>query len=75
MHTTEHDPWVDLDVAEGLVSEAHGTLERYPGSAHLFADPTNADYDSALAGRLEVSVLDWLGELDRSRRAGASSAA
>lgn len=75
VHATEHDPWVDFDVAEGLVSEAHGTLERYPGSAHLFADPTNADYDPALAGRLEVSVLDWLGELDRSQRAGASSAA
>lgn len=75
VHATEHDPWVDLDVAEGLVSEAHGTLERYPGSAHLFADPTNADYDPALAGRLEVSVLEWLDGLDRSQRAGASSAA
>lgn len=75
VHTTEHDPWVDLDIADGLVSEAHGTLERYPGSAHLFADPASADYDPALAGRLEATVLGWLRERDRSSRARADSAA
>lgn len=75
VHATEHDPWVDLDLAQGLVSEAGGTLERYPGSAHLFADPMSADYDAALAARLETSVVEWLGELDRSTRVGASSAA
>ncbi|MGR0220852.1 dienelactone hydrolase family protein [Agromyces sp. ZXT2-6] len=75
VHATEHDPWVDRHVAEGLVSEADGALERYPGSAHLFADPTSADHDPALAARLEASVLEWLHELDRSARVRASSAA
>ncbi len=68
VHTTENDPWVDLDVANGLVSEAHGTLERYPGSAHLFADPASSDYDPSLASRLEATVLEWLRALDQSKR-------
>jgi dienelactone hydrolase len=69
VHTTEHDPWVDVDVAKGLVAEAHGSLELYPGSAHLFADPVSADYDPALARRLETSVLEWLRRLDASSSA------
>lgn len=73
VHTTERDPWVDLAVAEGLVAEADGRLVRYPGAAHLFADPTSADYDAALAARLETSVLGWLDELSGPRR-GASAA-
>ena len=75
VHTTEHDPWVDLDIAAGLVAEAGGSLELYPGSAHLFADSSSADFDAALAGRLEASVLEWLRALDRSTHAAAGSAA
>ena len=69
VHTTEHDPWVDLDVAKGLVAEAEGSLELYPGEAHLFADPGSIDYDPALARRLEASVLDWLRRVDVATRA------
>ncbi|WP_353813513.1 dienelactone hydrolase family protein [Agromyces sp. SYSU T00266] len=69
VHTTEQDPWVDLDVARGLVAEAHGDLELYPGSAHLFADPTNADHDAELGARLEASVIEWLEVVDRTRQA------
>ncbi|WP_438854352.1 dienelactone hydrolase family protein [Agromyces sp. M3QZ16-3] len=69
VHTTEHDPWVDLEVARGLVAEANGVLEVYPGSAHLFADPTNADHDAELSARLEASVMEWLDVVARSPRA------
>ncbi|GAA2041598.1 dienelactone hydrolase family protein [Agromyces tropicus] len=78
VHTTEHDPWVDLDVARGIVGEASGALELYPGAAHLFADPTNADFDAALAARLEASVVAWLEGLarfdERQREAGVPAA-
>ena len=60
VHTTERDPWVDLEVARGLVDEAQGELHTYPGDAHLFADRGNVDYDADLAARLQSSVLAWL---------------
>jgi dienelactone hydrolase len=45
IHTMEHDPWVDLDVARALAAEASGELYTYPGNGHLFTDPDLPDHD------------------------------
>ena len=46
VHQTEADEWAELDVAEQLVREAEAELFVYPGSAHLIADSSLAEYSS-----------------------------
>lgn len=49
IHTSERDPWVDQTVIDELEKSAHAVVFRYPGAGHLFADPSDADFDAASA--------------------------
>ena len=51
----------DLPAAEALVAEAgDAELFLYPGSGHLFADPSLSDYDEEAAGLLKERTLTFL---------------
>jgi dienelactone hydrolase len=55
------DPWIDMADIQALVDEADdGELVTYPGSGHLFADPTVEDFNPSFAELMEVRVLEWL---------------
>jgi len=63
IHMMDADPWAeeDLPAAEALVEEAaDAQLFLYPGSGHLFADPSLGDYDEPAAGLLEERTLAFL---------------
>jgi dienelactone hydrolase len=63
IHIMEEDDWSDEDrvAAKGLVDEVEGgELFLYPGSAHLFADSSLADYDKEAAGLLMERTLAFL---------------
>jgi dienelactone hydrolase len=63
VHVAEGDEWVELDEAEQLAGEAaHAELFIYPGSAHLVADSTLAEYDEELA---EIMIERSISFLDR----------
>jgi dienelactone hydrolase len=65
IHTMEGDPWVELDVARALASEAEeGELHIYPGTAHLFADEHSPEYDEAAARAMLERALAFLERLD-----------
>lgn len=64
VHVSEHDPWVELDAARGLVEGARDAeLFVYPGAAHLFTDATTAEHD---AGATEQVIERSLHLLERS---------
>lgn len=59
----DDDPWgeEDLPAAEALTSEAASAeLFVYPGSAHLFADPSLGDHDEQAAHLLMERTLAFL---------------
>jgi dienelactone hydrolase len=63
IHMMESDPWVEEDrpVAEALAAEVEDVqLYLYPGSGHLFADASRADYDEQAAGLLKERTLTFL---------------
>jgi dienelactone hydrolase len=63
IHFKEKDPWAeeDLPAAEALVAEVEGAeLFVYPGSGHLFADPSSEDYDEPSARLLKERTLAFL---------------
>ena len=63
IHMMDADPWSEEDrpVAEALVEETPGAeLFLYPGSGHLFADPTSQDYDEPSARLLKERTLAFL---------------
>jgi dienelactone hydrolase len=63
IHMMEDDPWAeeDLPAARALAEEAeHAELFLYPGSAHLFADPSLGEYDEAAAALLVDRMLEFL---------------
>jgi dienelactone hydrolase len=61
IHTMDRDPWVDLDAARALASEAaHGELHLYPGEGHLFADPGLPEFDDDAASLLLRRTLAFL---------------
>ena len=63
IHMMEADPWGDEDrpAAEALVEEvADAELFLYPGSGHLFADPSLGDYDAQAAALLKERTLAFL---------------
>jgi dienelactone hydrolase len=63
IHMMDADPWAEEDrpAAEALVDEVEDAeLFLYPGSGHLFADPSLADYDEQAAGLLKERTLAFL---------------
>ena len=59
----DRDPWGEEDrpVAEALVDEVEDAeLFLYPGSGHLFADPSLGDYDEPAARQLKERTLAFL---------------
>ena len=63
IHFMEQDPWAeeDLAAAEALTAEIEDAeLFLYPGSGHLFADPTSQDYDEPSARLLKERTLAFL---------------
>jgi dienelactone hydrolase len=60
IHSMEDDEWFEVDVARALADEAGGELYLYPGSAHLFADPDQMDYDEAAAELMIARTLVFL---------------
>jgi dienelactone hydrolase len=63
IHIMENDPYAEEDIpaAKELVSEAgDGALFLYPGSGHLFADPSSNDYDEEAAVLLMERTLAFL---------------
>jgi dienelactone hydrolase len=63
IHAMEADEWAvaDIAVAEALVEKIPtAELFLYPGSAHLFADPSSSDYDEEAALLLKERTLTFL---------------
>jgi dienelactone hydrolase len=63
IHFMDRDPWAeeDLAAAEALVKEVEDAeLFIYPGSGHLFADPSSTDYDGQAAALLKERTLAFL---------------
>jgi dienelactone hydrolase len=63
IHMMDRDPWAedDLPVAEALVEEVEDAeLFLYPGSGHLFADPSLNDYEEQAAGLLKQRTFTFL---------------
>jgi dienelactone hydrolase len=63
IHMMDADEWSDEDrvAAKDLVAEAeNGELFLYPGSGHLFADSSLADYDEGAASLLTERTLGFL---------------
>jgi dienelactone hydrolase len=63
VHFMEDDPWSDEDIpaARDLVQQVpDGELFLYPGSGHLFADTSTADYNAEAAALLKERVLAFL---------------
>jgi dienelactone hydrolase len=63
IHMMDSDPWTEEDrpAAEALVKEVdEAELFLYPGSGHLFADSSLADYDEKAAGLLKERTLAFL---------------
>ena len=70
IHSMDADPSFvgegDIDAARALVASAPEAAEMflYPGSGHLFADPTLPDYDAPAAALLTSRVLAFLEDKD-----------
>jgi len=65
MHVMEDDEWGDVNVARELQRTVEGAeLFLYPGSRHLFADSSLADYDAQAADLLMERVLAFLSAND-----------
>jgi dienelactone hydrolase len=61
IHTMENDEWGDVEVARELAATIESAeLFFYPGSQHLFADNSLADYDQQAAAVLMQRVLAFL---------------
>jgi dienelactone hydrolase len=63
VHMMDRDPWGEEDrpAAEALVEEVEDAqLFLYPGSGHLFADPSLGDYDEQAAGLLKERTVAFL---------------
>jgi dienelactone hydrolase len=65
VHGMDHDPWFEEDAAAAreLTDVARGDLFLYPGSRHLFADRSLADYDAGAAELLMERVLEFLNRI------------
>lgn len=64
VHAAEADPWVEIDEVQSLIESVDGAeLYLYPGSGHLFADPSSGDYDESSARLLSQRALTLLGSI------------
>ena len=65
IHTMDADEWPEIDVVKELARQIEDAeLFLYPGSAHLFADPSLGDYDSAAAELLTQRTLSFLSRIN-----------
>jgi dienelactone hydrolase len=63
IHMMDADEWAEVDrpVAEALVEQTPtAELFLYPGSGHLFADPSSGDYDEEATALLKKRTLAFL---------------
>jgi dienelactone hydrolase len=63
IHMMDRDPWgeEDLPAARALVEEIEDAeLFLYPGTGHLFADPSSTDHDEQAAALLKERTLAFL---------------
>lgn len=61
LHIMENDPWDDLPFCQQLAQEVdRAELFIYPGSGHLFADSSSADYEPEAARLLLERTLSFL---------------
>lgn len=68
-HTMDRDPWLEQDQIDAITAELgeRVTVFTYPGSGHLFADPSLPDeYDGAAAELMWQRVEAFLEEIDAS---------
>jgi dienelactone hydrolase len=66
IHMMDADPWAEEDrpAAEALIEGIDGAeLFIYPGSGHLFADPSSDDYDEQATSLLKERTLAFLDRL------------
>jgi dienelactone hydrolase len=71
------DEWTEADraTAEALIRRIPtAELFLYPGSAHLFADPSSSDYHEEAAGLLKERTLAFLRRVDEAQVAAAPPA-
>jgi dienelactone hydrolase len=69
IHMMDADEWAEEDkaVAEALVEKTPAAeLFLYPGSGHLFADPSSGDYDEDAAALLKTRTLAFLNRVGRT---------
>jgi len=60
-HASEHDPWVEKQIVEGLKTEiSEFEVNWYEGGAHLFADETGGEYYRAHANEMTAKVLRFV---------------
>jgi dienelactone hydrolase len=65
IHTMEDDDWGDVDVAREVANTVpEAELFLYPGSGHLFADSSLADYDAEAAALLMERALAFLAGIE-----------
>ncbi|MDH3300320.1 MAG: dienelactone hydrolase family protein [Acidimicrobiia bacterium] len=73
IHITLSDPWAeeDVDVARELIGTAGAMVFEYPGTGHLIADPTSADFDPDAAELIVERTLTFLGAIPRQAEPAA----
>jgi len=77
IHTMDADEWTEADraTAEALVRRIPtAELFLYPGSAHLFADPSSSDYHEEAAALLKEHTLVFLRRVGQPQVAAAPPA-
>jgi dienelactone hydrolase len=69
IHVMDADPWAEADIAtaSALVEKIPtAELFLYPGSGHLFADPSSLDYDEEAALLLRERTLVFLDQISQT---------
>lgn len=66
MHYSENDRWIVPGQPETLIESARAagaeaSQHVYPGSAHMFGDPTGDEYDADLAQKMWTTILSAIG--------------
>ncbi len=65
MHIADQDPFDDAPVCQAIAAGSTAAeLHLYPGSTHLFTDPTSPDYDADLAQQAIRRTVEFVVRLD-----------